>query len=252
MNARNIVRSLFVVFAVLTLFLTPVLAADINVSAAASMRDVMNELSDTFAKKTQGVTFQKNYGASGALAKQIENGAPADVYVSANVQWMDYLKEKKLVEATSISILAYNELVFVGKPKLKVASLKDVVNLSKISIGSPKSVPAGQYAEEALKKAGIYTQLENKLVMARDVRECLLYADRGEVDGAYVYKTDALEMAKNVKILFTVPQELYARVTYPMALTATGSKKPEAASFLKFLQAAEAKAILSKYGFVGK
>jgi molybdate transport system substrate-binding protein len=88
--------------------------------------------------------------------------------------------------------------------------------------------------------------------MARDVRECLLYAERGEVDGAFVYKTDALQMAKNAKILFTVPQELYARVTYPMALTVTGSKKAEAAAFVKFLQTNEAKSILAKYGFVSK
>lgn len=252
MNARTFVRSLFVVFAVLTLFVSNVQAADISVSAAASLREAVAELTNIYAKNNPGVKFQNNFGASGALAKQIESGAPTDLFFSANLEWMDYLKDKKLVDATSISVFAYNALVFVGKPELKAASLKDVVNLSKIAIGSPKSVPAGEYAMEAFKKAGIDKQLENKLVMARDVRECLLYADRGEVDGAFVYKTDAEQMAKNVKILFAVPQELYARVTYPMALTVAGSKKPEAAAFLKYLQAAEAKAVLSKYGFVGK
>ena len=141
-------------------------------------------------------------------------------------------------------------LVFVGKPELKVTRLQDVVKLEKIAIGSPKSVPAGDYAMQAFKKAGIDKQLENKLVMAKDVRECLLYADRGEVDGAFVYKTDAEQMAKNVKILFTVPQDLYPRVTYPVALTIAGSKKAEAAAFFKFLQTSEAKAVLAKYGFV--
>jgi molybdate transport system substrate-binding protein len=216
------------------------------------MRDAVNELVDVYVKKTPGVTFQRNFGASGAVAKQIENGAPADLYISANVQWMDYLKEKKLVDATSISIFAYNEVVFVGEPDLKVASLKDVVNLEKIAIGSPKSVPAGQYAMEALQKAGIEKQLKNKLVMARDVRECLLYADRGEVDGAFVYRTDAVEMAKNVKILFAVPQELYSRVTYPVALTVAGGKKPEVVEFFKFLRTPDAKAILVRHSFVVK
>lgn len=252
MITKNIFKGLLVALVALALFAGPVHSAELSLSAAASLRETLNELADVFAKKNPGVTFQKNYAASGALAKQIENGAPADLFFSANQEWMDYLKEKKLVDTTSISMLAYNELVFVGKPDVKATSLKDVVNLEKIAIGSPKSVPAGQYAVEAIKKAGIDKQLENKLVMARDVRECLMYAERGEVTGAFVYKTDALQMAKNVKILFTVPQGLYPRVSYPMAVTRAGSQKPEAAAFLKFLQTGEARAILTKYGFVGK
>lgn len=227
------------------------IAADLNLSVAASLKDAVTELSDGFAKKNPGVAFQKNFGASGALAKQIENGAPCDVYFSANVDWMDYLKEKKLIDASNVAIMAYNELVFVGKPELKTASLQDVVKLEKIAIGSPKSVPAGDYAVKAFKKTGIDKQLEGKLVMAKDVRECLMYADRGEVTGAFVYKTDAL-LARNVKILFTVPQDLYPRVTYPVAVTVTGSKKAEAAAFYKFLQSTEAKKILAKYGFAVK
>jgi molybdate transport system substrate-binding protein len=224
-------------------------AAEINISAAASLREAINELSDVFAKKNPGVTLQRNYSGSGALAKQIENGAPCDVFFSANPEWVDYLKEKKLVDGGNIATFAFNELVFVGKPELKAGSLQDVVRLDKIAIGSPRSVPAGQYAMEAFKKAGIDKQLEKKLVMARDVRECLLYADRGEVSGAFVYKTDAEQMAKNVKILFTVPQGLYPRVTYPMALTVSGVKKAEAVAFYKFMRSPEAKMVLSKYGF---
>jgi molybdate transport system substrate-binding protein len=246
---KSIVRSLILVLAILTLFAVPARAADINLSVAASLREVVTELCDTFAKKTPGVKFLNNFGASGALAKQIENGAPADLFFSANTEWMDYLKEKKLVDDKNIATFAYNVLVFAGKPGLLVSGLQDVVKLNKIAIGSPASVPAGDYAMQALKKAGIEKQLENKLVMARDVRECLLYADRGEVDGAFVYKTDAEEMAKNAKILFVVPQELYPRVTYPMGLTVAGSKKAEAVAFFKFLQSAEAKAVLAKHGF---
>jgi molybdate transport system substrate-binding protein len=163
---------------------------------------------------------------------------------------MEYLKEKKLMDEKSIIIFAFNSLVFVGKPDLKVKTIQDVVMLEKIAIGSPKSVPAGQYAMETFKKAGIDKKLENKLVMARDVRECLMYADRGEVNGAFVYKTDAEQMAKNVKILFIVPQELYPRVTYPMGLTAAGSKKVEAVAFFNFLQSDEAKKVIARYGFV--
>ncbi|MEN6318836.1 MAG: molybdate ABC transporter substrate-binding protein [Syntrophaceae bacterium] len=231
------------------LFTGSALAADVNLSVAASLREAVTELSVDFAKKNPGVSFQRNFGGSGALAKQIENGAPCDVFFSANVEWVSYLKEKRLIDARNISTFAFNELVFVGKPGLKVGSLQDVAKLEKVAIGSPKSVPAGQYAMKAIKNAGLDKQLEKKLVMARDVRECLMYAERGEVDGAFVYKTDAEIMAKNVKILFVVPQKLYPRVIYPVALTFTGSNKAEAAAFYEFLKSAEAKKVLSKYGF---
>lgn len=238
-------------FAMVLCLSSALFAAEINLSVAASLKEVLNELSDGYAKKHPGVSLKKNYGASGALAKQIENGAPADIFISANTEWMDYLKSKKLADEKSINIFTYNMLVFAGKPELKISSLQDVVKLEKIAIGSPKSVPAGEYAMAAFKKAGINKQLEKKLVMAKDVRECLLYAERGEVDGAFVYKTDA-QMAKTAKILFTVQQEYYPRVTYPMALTIAGAKNRDAAAFFAYLHGDEAKAVLSKYGFANK
>jgi molybdate transport system substrate-binding protein len=233
-------------------FLTaPAFGGEIYLSIAASLKDVMNELADNFAKENVDVKFLKNYGGSGALAKQIENGAPADIFISANLEWMDYLQNKRLMSDPSIGIFAYNTLVFAGKTDKKPAGLQDLRLLEKIAIGSPKSVPAGQYALEALKKAGIEKQLEQKLVMAKDVRECLMYAERGEVDGAFVYKTDAL-LAKQAKILFTVPQELYPQVTYPMGLTGSGSKNKDAEAFYKYLQSGDAKAVLAKNGFAMK
>jgi len=240
------------VILVLCMTVSMSMAADVNLSVAASMKDVVNVLTDNFTKKNPSVKFIKNYGASGALAKQIENGAPADIFISANMEWMDYLKNKKLMDNQSIGTFAYNELVFVGKPGLKVKSLRDLAKLERIAIGSPKSVPAGEYAMAALKKAGVDKGLDKKLVMARDVRECLMYAERGEVDGAFVYKTDALEQARTVAILFTVPQELYPRVTYPKGLTATGSKNESAASFFRFLNSTETKSVLVKKGFAVK
>lgn len=227
-------------------------AAVVNISAAASLKDVMNELSASFAQKYPGVTFVKNYAASGGLAKQIENGVPADIFVSANKEWMEYLKSKKLVDENTISNFAYNELVFTGRPTHKAGSLKELVNLERIAIGSPGTVPAGEYAMEAFKNSGIDRQLGKKLVMAKDVRECLMYADRGEVDGSFVYKTDALLAGKNVKILFTVPQGLYPRVTYPVAMTPAGNGNVSAAAFFRFLLSAEARNLLAKYGFIVK
>ena len=249
---KPIVRILILISVILIFCSLSAYAGDISVSAAASLREAVTQVTVGYAKDNPGVKFQMNFGASGVLAKQIENGAPADIYFSANLEWMDYLKERKLVDEKNINTLAYNTVVFVGKPGLKVASLQDTLKLERIAIGSPKSVPAGEYATQALRKAGIENQLKGKLVMARDVRECLLYADRGEVDGAFVYRTDAEDMAKSVRILFTVPQELYPRVTYPVGLTAAGSKKTDAVAFFKFLQMPEVKAVLMKHGFVVK
>ncbi|HEX9078759.1 MAG TPA: molybdate ABC transporter substrate-binding protein [Desulfuromonadaceae bacterium] len=225
------------------------LAGEITLSVAASLREVTDELAKNYGTTHPGVTFRMNYGGSGALAKQIENGAPADIFISANTEWMEYLKARKLTDNRSIAILAHNELVFVAKPAVKASAMGDIVRLNRIAIGSPGSVPAGEYAAEALRRAGIDKQVAKKLIMARDVRECLMYAEGGMVDGAFVYKTDALQLAKRAVIHFTVPQGLYPRVTYPMALTRAGAGKPEAAAFFAYLQSSAARAVLTRYGF---
>jgi len=223
-------------------------AGEINLSVAASLKEAVNELADSYARKNPGIRFSRNYGGSGALAKQIENGAPADIFIAANTEWLEYLQGKKLLEKSGRAVLAYNSLVFAGPAAKKVAAMKDLARLERIAIGSPKSVPAGEYAMEALQRAGVAKGLEKKLVMARDVRECLMYAERGEVDGAFVYRTDAL-LAKRVQIHFTVPPELYPRVTYPMGLTPSGARNRDAAAFFGYLQGSEARSVLAKYGF---
>ncbi|MEI8355339.1 MAG: molybdate ABC transporter substrate-binding protein [Deltaproteobacteria bacterium] len=238
---------IFLSLLVLMLCATPALAGEVNLSVAASLKEVVNELCDRFTRQHPGVKLVKNYGASGALAKQIENGAPSDIFIAANLEWMEYLKNKKLVDAASVGTFSYNTLVFVGATG-KASSMQDLVKLSRIAIGSPISVPAGVYATEALRKAGVAKQLEKKLVMARDVRECLMYAERDEVDGAFVYKSDAL-LVRKAKILFPVPQELYSRVTYPMSLTVTGAGNRDAAAFFAYLRGDEAKSVLTKFGF---
>ena len=245
---RKITALLTMTCLALLLTVTGAGAGEITLSAAASMKDTLSEIADGFTAKHPGVTIRKNFGGSGALAKQIENGAPADIFISANQKWVSYLLGESLLDKGSIAILAGNTLVFVGSDKARVASLPEVVKLKRIAIGSPKSVPAGDYAMQALQKAGIDKALETKLVMAKDVRECLMYAERGEVDGAFVYHTDAL-LAKNARILFTVPQELYSPITYPMGLTLTGAKNKEARQLFNYLQSAEAKAVLKRSGF---
>ncbi len=244
---RSVIRLLMGLFCVL-LLAEAAAAGEVNLSAAASLRDVINELADGFARKNPGVKFISNFGASGALAKQIENGAPADIFISANREWMEYLTGRRLALALSVRPFAANTLVFAGVPGKRVSGMGDLATLAKIAIGSPKSVPAGEYAMAAIRKAGMDGPLAKRLVMARDVRDCLMYAERGEVDGAFVYRTDALQ-ARRAKILFTVPPGLYPQVVYPMALTPAGGKNGDAEAFFRFLQSRDARALLKKYGF---
>jgi molybdate transport system substrate-binding protein len=241
--------SVRIVLVILLLLLAPVAqAAVLHLSAAASLKDSLNEITDAFVRKNPGVTFVKNFGGSGSLALQLQNGAPVDLFISANPQWMGQLKQRRLVLGSSVSDLAYNSLVLVGRPDSKVSSLKDLLKLDRIAIGSPRNVPAGEYAMEAFRNAFLEKQLAKKLVLARDVRECLMYAERGEVDGAVVYRTDALQ-ARKVKILFTIPQNLYERVTYPMALTVAGARNEQARAFYRYLRGPEAQAVLARNGF---
>jgi len=248
---KHLVTRLALVFSLIALCCSPALAAEVHLSVAASLKEVIEELSADFAKKNPGAKFLKNLGASGALAKQVENGAPADIFISANQEWMDYLTQKGLVDKGSVGVLALNTLVFAGNPASGVTGMGDLSRLKRIAIGSPKSVPAGEYATQAMQNAGLGKQLEGKLVMARDVRDCLMYAERGEVDGAFVYRTDALQ-ARRAKILFSVPQRLYPRIVYPMALTVTGRGNKDAVAFFNYLESAEARAVLSRYGFALK
>lgn len=224
-------------------------AVTLRLSVAASMKDLFGELGARYHARYPDVAFVANYGASGALAGQIEQGVPVDLFVSANPEWIEYLNRKGLLEAGSIRIIAGNELVFVGVKGTEVKAMGGLGRLSRIAIGNPKSVPAGKYAMTALERSGQAAFVQGKLVMARDVRECLMYAEMGEVDGAFVYLTDGL-MAKRSTVLFRVPRELYPEIVYPAGILASSPNKRETAAFLLWLGSAEAKSLFSKYGFL--
>jgi len=236
----------------LLLFLTlaiPVHAAEVHLSVASSMTETTKALIAAYQQQQPEVAFFPNFAASGALAKQIAQGAPTDIFVSANPKWMNYLIDEGRVSATHVRPFANNTLVVVGRPGISCGSLAALVHLQRIAIGSPASVPAGQYSEQALRAAGLYAQLQSKLVMAQNVRQALLYADRGEADAAVVYRTDAL-LAQQATILFEVPQQLYDQVTYPVGLTVEGENNPAAVAFFSFLKSDQATAILQRFGFV--
>jgi molybdate transport system substrate-binding protein len=224
------------------------LGAEIRLSAAASMTDAVKALTTHYKESNPNVTFQTNFASSGILAQQISLGAPTDFFISANTKWMDYLITERYISTDSVTTLAGNSLVFIGRKELPIATMTALVQLERIAIGSPKSVPAGQYAVQALKTAGLYDRLQGKLVMAKDARQALVYADRGETDGAFVYKTDAL-LAQEAIILLEVPQALYTEITYPVGITTTGSANREAVAFFDFLKTETARSILKAHGF---
>lgn len=247
----NRIRSFSLLIVIMLFLAVPsVSAEELRLSVAASMANVFKDLTRVFESVHPDLVVRLNFGSSGSLAKQIAYGAPADLFVSANPKWMAFLGEQGKTDKNTVRVFAYNTLVVVGDPERSLSSLSGLSAFERIALGSPGSVPAGQYAKQAMDHAGVYDALVrgHKLVMAKDARQALLYADRQEVPLAFVYKTDAL-LAKTATILYSVPPGFYDRVTYPIALTAAGVKNPSARLFYDFLARPEVVKILEQYGF---
>ena len=240
---------------VLLMLGTPALASaqELTLSVAISMKEAVETLGRSFAASRPGVTLRYNLGSSGELQKQIEAGAPVDLFVSAAAVQMDELERKGHIAGSSRRVFARNLLVVV-KPAdsrldlAKPANLLDA-RVGKIVIGNPRTVPAGQYAEESLRALGLWDRLQPKLVFAENVRQALEYVVRGEVDAGFVYTTDAATRRGQVTEAFRPGEETYRPVVYPVAVVA-GSKQPALAQgFVELLLSAEGQAMLRRLGF---
>jgi molybdate transport system substrate-binding protein len=224
------------------------------VFAAASLKNSLDDTNAAFTKAT-GVKVTASYAASSALAKQIEGGAPADVFISADLKWMDYLAEKKLIKLDTRYNLLGNRLVLIAPKDSKLDSVKiergfDIAKLAgdgRIAVADVKAVPAGLYAKAALEKLGAWKAAEPKLAQAENVRATLAFVARGETPLGIVYETDA-KVEPKVKIVAAFPDDAYPPVTYPVAATADG-KNAAAGRYLSFLRSSAAKTIFEKYGF---
>ena len=233
----------------------PAAAADtITVFAAASLKDALDDAAAAYRAKT-GVEVRASYAASSALAKQIEAGAPADLFVSADKKWMDYVTEKGLIQPQSRVDLLGNALVVVAPKDAKIESLSltaadfdKAVGDGKWITGEVKTVPVGIYAKEALSKLGLWAAAEPKMAQADNVRAALQFVSRGEAALGIVYKTDA-NADKSVKVVAAFPDDSHAPIIYPFALT-KAAKGDAAAKFLAFLTSDEARPIFEKQGFV--
>ena len=225
--------------------------ANLLVSAAASLKDALEEVKPIYRQSKSNVNVAYNFGASGALQQQIENGAPADIFVSAAQKQMDALESKNLILKDTRRNLLTNRLVLIV-PKT-ASSITDFTqltgsNIKKIAIGEPKSVSVGQYAEEVFTNLGILEQIRPKLVLGNNVRQVLAAVESGNADAGVVYTTDA-KTSNQVKVVATVAENLHSKIVYPVAVLTT-SKNPSAArEYVDFLSNNQAKTVFEKYGF---
>ena len=225
----------------------------ILVFAAASMKNALDDVDAAFTKQT-GIAVVASYDASSALMKQIEQGAPADVFISADLKWMDYGSEKKLIDGkTRVNLLGNTLVLIAGKDsKLKKVTIDPSLDLAalagdgRIATGDVRAVPVGIYAKAALQKLELWNAVEPKLAMVGNVRAALVLVARGEAPLGIVYATDA-KVEAAVKVIATFPDDSHEPIVYPVAATRTA--KPTAAPYLAFLRSVAARAIFERYGF---
>lgn len=221
------------------------------VSAAASLQDALETIESQF-QQTDGISTRYNFGASGALQQQIEQGAPVDVFVSAAAKPMNALEEKGLLLPETRRNMLSNRLVLIV-PSNSTLNLTDFrqltqANVTKIAMGEPRSVPVGQYSEEVFANLGILEQVRSKFVYGNNVKNVLAAVESGNADAGIVYSTDAL-LSKQVKSVITVPESLHSPILYPIAVL-KNSRHPEAArDYIQFLTRDSAKAVFRHYGF---
>ncbi len=226
---------------------------EVYVSAAISMKDALAELQKNYEKKQPDVKLVFNLGSSGQLQTQIEQGAPADLFISAALKQMDELEKKNLLQKGTRKNLLENQLVMVVEKdsKLGLKDFKDLAGASvkQIGIGAPESVPAGQYAQQSLKAIGVWDKIQGKVVYGTNVRAVLTYVETGNADAGLVYRTDSI-VSDKVKVAAIAPAGSHEPIIYPAAVLAEAKQPKEAADFLAYLSGPEGKTVFEKYGFV--
>jgi molybdate transport system substrate-binding protein len=226
--------------------------SEITVSAAVSLKDSLDEIGKLYEKNHPGVKVTFNYGGSGTLQRQIEQGAPVDIFFSAAEKQLDDLQTKGLVDATSRRDIVKNQLVLIAPASdATIHSFQDLstVSVKTVALGEPATVPAGMYARQTLQRLGLLGAVEKKTVLAKDVRAVLTYVETGNADAGMVYQSDAQGAAK-VRVVAIAPSDSHDPIVYPAAIL-KGTKNPSgAAEFLDFLSGVEARAIYLKHGFL--
>jgi molybdate transport system substrate-binding protein len=247
--------TLLLVIGLPTVTTSPVVAqsnTSLLISAAASLKEVLVEIQPLYQQSQPNVNINYNFGSSGTLQQQIEQGAPTDIFISAAKKQVDTLEQKGLLVTGSRNIIAKNRLVLIV-PKNAVGinsfySLKDA-KVKKIAIGEPRSVPAGQYAQQVLEKLKIWTEVKSKLVFANNVRQVLASVESGNADTGLVYATDA-KISSRVKVVVTADEKYHSAIIYPLAVVKRSKNLAAAKEFSQFLSSDQAKTVFKKYGFI--
>ena len=223
-------------------------AAELTVSAAASLSESFTQISQEFTKET-GVKVNLNFASSNNLLRQMEQGAPVDVFASADQETMDTAQGKSLVDPATRRDFALNDLVLITPADGTLTSPEELADakVKHIAVGTPESVPAGRYAREALTSAGTWDKLQDKLVFGNNVRQVLSYIQRGEADAGFVYRTDALAGGKDVRIVTAMTG--HKPVCYPIAVTKDSADREAAQKFVDFVLSPRGLEILAHYGF---
>jgi molybdate transport system substrate-binding protein len=226
--------------------------AELTLSAAISLKGALDEIARLYSSEQSGTTLRFNLGASGTLQRQIEQGAPVDIFISASPKEMDALAAKDLLLPGTRRDLVKNSVVLIIPVGTStVSNFQDLTKAQArtIAIGEPQTVPAGKYAQETLTHLGLYGQLKPKLVLAKDVRQVLTYVETGNADAGIVYATDAKSSTK-VWVVATAPEDSHSPVVYPAAVIKNSANPAGARNFLEFLAGTKSRAVFGKYGFI--
>lgn len=220
------------------------------VMAAASMQDVLEELKEDYEKTNKNVSLEFTFGASGTLQNQIEQGAPADLFISAANKQMNALDEKGLILENTKQNLLENRIVVITpkNSELKIEKVEDLLNVSKIALGEPQSVPVGQYSEEVFNKLGILNEITPHAIYGSDVRTVLSWVEASEVDCGIVYSTDAM-ISEDVNVALVIPNDLHQSIIYPVGVLKNSKHQEETKDFVEYLKSEKAMSIFEKYGF---
>ncbi|WP_404819607.1 molybdate ABC transporter substrate-binding protein [Vibrio nigripulchritudo] len=253
MGQRLVKTRLRLLLALIVCLTTGAVSAEVRILAASSMTNVINELAKNYEEQT-GLSIKPVFSSSSSLARQIVQGAPADLYLSANTKWADYVMNKLELAKDRKSDFAENRLVLVSpaNSNIETAELdskdwwQSVLKSERIAIGNPNAVPAGIYAKEALQSLNVWDEVKNRLAQTNNVRVALALAERGEVPLAIVYQTDALQSDAVTKLM-AFHSQLHRNITYPLVNV---SDSNDARLFQSYLLSDEGKAILTKYGFL--
>jgi molybdate transport system substrate-binding protein len=222
------------------------------ISAATSLSDVLNDIVEAFESAHPYINITVNYGGSGTLSQQIQQGAPVDVFLSADQMQMDLLEEQELILSGTRTDFTENRLVMIGEAEnaWEVDSLEELpsLDINNLAIGNPDSVPAGNYARDALMASNVWEDVSKQLIFAKDVRQALTYVESGNADIGFVYYTDAMK-SDNMEILLDIDASLHEPISYPAAVMTNSTSSKEAEDFIDFLTSETAEEIFQTHDF---